>query len=171
MGHTLVARLDSQTRQWIYGLMEPFHTNKIPYGRNCDRDAADAVMDYHMTLFHWAKSEDNYFLDKAKALTSASFCADITGVHLYPAEENSWLLFFSVIPTENFNDTTSILHSALGIYVSDNLHITLAVSKDFDYLEKIKKHIQDNINFPFRISAEGYDLYHIWTPTKLVRSF
>lgn len=171
MGHTLVARFAPESYRLIYDIMKSFQAVKIPYGRDCDRNAANEVMDYHMTLFHWAKNYDDYYLNRIENLKAVPFGAKITDACVMHAEENSWLLYFSVAPTENYAKARNVLEEALGTSVSGFLHITLAVSKNYDEIKEIEKHIQSKLTFPFEIRIEGFDLYHIWKPTEKVRSF
>ncbi len=171
MGHTLVTRFTTESNQWIHQLMQSFQANKIPFGRNCDRIAANDVLDYHMTLFHWPKTQDEYYLNKIKNLKGIPFKALITDIKIMYAEESSFLLYFSVTPKENFADAKQTLEQTLHTYISDFLHITLAVSMNYDEILTIKKHIEKQISFPFAIDIEGFDLYHIWKPTRKVKSF
>ena len=94
MGHTVVAGFDKKSSEMINELMRPFNANKIPFGRNCDREAANREMDYHMTVFHWAKSIDSYYLEKIKGFSSEGFDIRISDVYFFPRRKEA---FFCVL--------------------------------------------------------------------------
>lgn len=171
MGHTLVTRFDSQSSQFLHSLMQPFNANKVPFGRDCDREAANTVLDYHVTLFHWAKNQDAYYLDCIKDIKPVPCQIQVTGTQIMRAEEGSWLLYFPVSPAQGFTDLTASVEANIHTYCSGFLHITLAVSKNREEIEAINRHIRNNVTFPFYLNVEGLDLYHIWKPTRKVRSF
>ena len=67
MGHTLVARFEPNDFDSINGCLIEWKgktMNKIPFGRNCDREEANRILPFHMTLLHWARSADSYMLQK-----------------------------------------------------------------------------------------------------------
>ncbi len=171
MGHTLVIRFDKNGNQKLRELMSPFNANKIPFGRNCDREAADAVMDYHLTMFHWPKTRDEYYLECIKNLEPVPCKILITGTRVMLAEEGSYLLYFEASPDQGYWDMAKRIEEKVNAKTSGFLHITLAVSKDAKEIEMINNYICRNVTFPFQLDAEGLDLYHIWTPTAKVRSF
>lgn len=169
MGHTLVTRFSPESHLWIHQLMQPFQANKIPFGRKCDREIANAVLDYHITLFHWSKISDAYYLERIKNLKSSPFQVLVTGIHIMRAEEGSSLLFFSVEPKENFANAQKNLIETFD-FISGFLHITLAVSLNHNEIDQIKQQIESQISFPVLMDVEGFDLYEIWTPTRKVKS-
>lgn len=59
MGHTLVTRFDPESRAFLQNLMAPFAANKIPFGRNCDREAADEKGALPVSVFPPVKTEIN----------------------------------------------------------------------------------------------------------------
>lgn len=170
MGHTLVTRFTPESLEFLHRLMKPFGANKIPFGRDCDREEANSVMDYHLTLLHWAKGRDAYFLDCIRGFQPAPCQLRVTGMQVMYAEEGSWLLYFAVEPGPGFRELTAALTEKTQASCSGFLHITLAVSKDYAAIESVRGHIQGNVEFPFCLDVEGLDLYHIWRPTKKVRS-
>ena len=170
MGHTLVARFGPESRRFLHSLMEPFGANKIPFGRSCDREAANREMDYHLTLLHWAKTQDEYYLDRIKDFSPIPCQIRVTGAQILPVEEGSLLLYFSAEPASGFRELVASLEQKAQVPCSGFLHITLAVSQDSREIEAIHRHIRQTVPFPFMLDIEGLDLYHIWRPTKKVRS-
>lgn len=168
MGHTVVTRFDQAGYERIYSLMKGKKANKIPYGRNCDRILANEIMDYHITMVHWAKAWDDYYLKKLADFQFVPCQVVITGTSVMCAEEGSFLLYFDVVPGTGFRCMKENLEKALQTYCSGFLHMTLAVSKDREEIERIKEQIEAEITFPFTLNVEGLDLYHIWHPVKKV---
>lgn len=171
MGHTLVARFDSESNDFLHSIMHGADANKIPFGRDCDRKAANEVMDYHLTLLHWAKTRDAYFLERIRDFQPATCRILVTDVQMMYAEEGSLLLYFAVRPTRSFRELTDALEEKTGAMCAGFLHITLAVSKDHGEIRKLHDRIRKSTGFPFELGIEGLDLYHIWKPTKKVRSY
>lgn len=170
MGHTLVTRFDPEGRKLLQDLMQPCFANKIPFGRDCSREEANAVLDYHLTMLHWAKSQDGYYLNRIQDLKPVPCQIRVTGTQIMYAEECSLLLYFAVEPTGRFLEMAAALEEKTGTPCSRFLHITLAVSKDPGEIEAVRAHIEQAVTFPFTLNIEGLDLYHIWKPTKKVRS-
>lgn len=170
MGHTLVTRFDSQGLTLLHSVMDPFRIPKIPFGRSCDRDAANSALDYHVTLFHWAKAQDALYLNRLQSLRSFPCRLQVTGAEIMYAEEGSLLLYLAVEPDEGFQELTCSVEETLQAPCSRFLHITLAVSQSHEEIRSIHSHLLQSLSFPFRLNVEGLDLYHIWTPTKKVRS-
>lgn len=72
MGHTLVARFEPKDFDSVNRCLMGWQgktINKIPFGRNCDREEANRILPFHMTLLHWARSADSYMLQKMNALS------------------------------------------------------------------------------------------------------
>lgn len=170
MGHTVVLGFDNESNVLIHKLLEPFEVNKIPFGRRCDRAAANKAMDYHMTLYHWPKTMDAYCLSKLKGFHSIPCQIQVDGIRMMQAEENSWLLYFEVSPTDTFTQLKSHFEKHTGFCVSGFYHITLAVGTTCDEIAKIRDYICKNQVFPFTLSADRIDLYKIWSPTQKIMS-
>lgn len=170
MGHTLVTRFEPRDCQALRAIMDGLNANKIPFGRDCDREAANSVLEYHMTMLHWAKNRDAYYLDCLKDFKPAPSQIRVTDARIMYAEEGSQLLYFTVEPGPGFGQLVRDLEDRTRSCCSRFLHITLAVSKDPGEIQAIRDHIQNAVSFPFTLNVEGLDLYHIWKPTKLVRS-
>lgn len=171
MGHTVVLGFDNPSLERIHNLTAPFGANKIPFGRNCNREEANNEMDYHMTLYHWAKSMDEYCLSKIKGFHSTICQVQVLGTGIIAAEENSWLLYFDIVPTETFIQLKNAFEEHTGFTVSGFYHITIAVSKEYNEILKMNDYINNNLNFSFLLTADRLDLYHIWTPTRKTMSF
>ena len=98
MGYTLVAKCGDGIFLQLESLLNKsgVKSNKIPFGRDCDREAADNLLPYHMTVFHWGKAYDSLYLERIRELHFAPFRIEVTGVQVMSAEEGSSLLFFEI---------------------------------------------------------------------------
>ena len=170
MGHTVVLGFNHESNVLIHKLLEPFDANKIPFGRKCSREEANKAMDYHITLYHWAKTMDVYCLPKLNGFHSIPCQIQVDGIHIMQAEENSWLLYFEVSPTETFSQLKLLFENHTGFYISEFYHITLAVGKDYNEIAEIREYICRNQVFPFTLTADRIDLYKIWSPTHKIMS-
>ncbi len=173
MGHTLVTRINQEDLSYISDVISStgIQTNKIPFGRNCDRETANQILPYHFTVFHWAKSDDEKYLSRLKGIKKLGPCSlKITGTYImYPAEEDSALLFFTFVPDEQYEHCASVIKKAMQGTTSSFYHITIAVSKDYDEIKALKQMIDCKFRYPFTVRVEGFDLYHIWRPVRGVR--
>lgn len=165
MGYTLVTAFDHQTDEMLMKLTPS--VNKIPFGRDGDREAANKVMKHHVTLIHWSKQYDMILLPKIEDIHFHPFCLFVTGSELINAEEGSTLLYFSVVPGNGFAKAKNELQHQTGLPVSDFLHITLAVDMDEQKLNSLKSDIDAAVHYPFSLQVVGLDLYHIWKPVQL----
>lgn len=175
MGHTLVARFDTEGERKILSLVETgglkHLPNKIPYGRDCDREEADERLPYHMTVFHWGKAQDAVYLDRLQSFQFTPCSIKVTGVSIMYAEEGSTLLYLNVEPDQGYMKLKEGLECALQSYTSGFLHITLAVSKEHDQILELKKSIEKQTEFPFILNVSSLGLYHIWRPVELIKIF
>jgi 2'-5' RNA ligase len=165
MGHTLVTRFTPESKKYIEEIMAAENANKIPFGRDCDRKEVNAVLEYHMTLLHWAKSRDAYYLERIEGFQPTPCRIRVTGVKTMHAEEGSLLLYFAAEPDQGFRELMHALEQQTGAACSGFLHITLAVSKDHSEILAMGHRIQEKVAFPFTLDIDGLDLYHIWRPT------
>ena len=170
MGHTVVLGFDNESNELLHKLLAPFGANKIPFGRRCNREEANKVMDYHMTLYHWPKTMDTYCLSRLNGFQSIPCQVQVNGIGIMQAEENSWLLYFEVSPTETFTQLKLLFEKHTGFCISGFFHITLAVGKDYNEIAEIKDYICKNQVFPFALTADRMDLYKIWSPTIKIMS-
>ncbi len=170
MGHTVVLGFDTESQGLLHNLLEPFDVNKIPFGRKCNRKDANEAMDYHMTLYHWPKTMDSDCLSRLHGFKSKPCQVQVNGIRIMQAEEDSWLLYFEVSPTESFVKLKLLFENHTGFRISEFLHITLAVGKDYKEIRKIKDHICETRVFPFELTADRIDLYKIWMPTVKIMS-
>jgi 2'-5' RNA ligase len=170
MGHTVVLGFDNDSNVLLHELLEPFGANKIPFGRRCNREEANKVMDYHMTLYHWPKTMDTYCLSRLNGFQSIPCHIQVNGMRIMQAEENSWLLYFEVSPTETFTQLKLLFEKHTGFCISGFYHITLAVGKDYNEIAEIRDYIWKNQVFPFELTADRMDLYKIWSPTQKIMS-
>lgn len=171
MGHTLVTRFDAHSNGILHTLMEGISANKIPFGRNCERVTANAAMDYHVTILHWAKAQDDFYLKRLENYHPIPCKLWVTGLKTMQAEENSCLLYFTVEPSAELLQIIRDLEQRTGGFCTKFYHITLAVSRDHKEICALEEHLCQKAVFPFELQVEGLDLYHIWRPTGKVRSF
>ena len=175
MGHTLVALFDTEGERKISSLVETVGQkqlpNKIPYGRDCDREKANERLPYHMTVFHWGKAMDAVYLDRLQSFQFTPCSIKVTGVSCMYAEEGSMLLYLNVEPDQGYMRLKEELECVLQSYTSGFLHITLAVSKEHDQILELKNSIEKQNGFPFRLNISSLGLYHIWKPVELVKVF
>lgn len=173
MGHTLVTKIEDADLYRISRLFEENNrkNNKIPYGRDCDREAANQILPYHITVFHWAKTEDEKYLNLLKNFESCPCQVEVTGCSVMYAEENSRLLYFSVEPAAGYRDMVGQLERQLYCRTSSFLHMTFAVSKDAEYIDSLEQMVNRKVTFPFPLHIVGLDLYHIWKPVKYIGTF
>lgn len=174
MGHTLVAQWNNDEFSRISrlaGLQPAGRYNKIPFGRNCDREDADLVLPYHMTVFHWRKSEDGRYLDRLNSLVFHPFRILVDAADVMCAEEGSFLLYLSVSPGAGYFSFVNELERILDARTSGFLHITVAVSKDENEISTLYRNISGGVTFPFSVSVSTLALYHIWNPVRLVKTW
>lgn len=175
MGHTLVAAFSEESDRKIRELLRlsgAEKPNKVPFGRNCDRNAANKVLGYHATIFHWPKPDDEKYLSRLKDFRFRGACTVIADrVMMEPAEENSLFLYLPLRAGEGFSAMESDVHSALGSSRSRVLHVTLAISQDHAQIEALYHRIQEQQRFPITLTVTRLELYKIWTPTKLIRVY
>ena len=175
MGHTLIARFEQTAFQPVETLImqeSPFGINKIPFGRNCDREKANRVLPFHMTVFHWKKEDDGKYLERLNAYRFRPFHITVTGAHIMHAGEQSALVYFSVMPGEGYLPFQAELEAKLNERLPLNgLHITAAVTKNRQEAEALLKILRDKLVFPFSLPVSRLELYHIWRPVELKRTF
>ena len=171
MGYTLVARINDDRFDPIKDILEKEKANKIPYGRNCDREAANVNLPYHITLFHWAKEQDEQYLQLINRLVFYPFSVNITDISIMYGEDGSSILYLPVNPTADYETFGSEFKSLTGITPSSFLHITLVVSKDCSQLERLKRMICEHVVFPISITVTQIELYHIWQPVFLAETW
>ena len=123
-----------------------------------------------MTLYHWPKTMDGYCLSKLNGFQSIPCQVQVTGIRVMQAEENSWLLYFEVSPTETFTQLKLLFEKYTGFPISEFYHITLAVGKEINEITEIGDYICKNLVFPFILTADRIDLYKIWSPTTKIMS-
>ena len=174
MGHTLVTRWTEKDEQHLQAMLVKagaVNVNKIPFGRPCDRKKADQVLRHHVTLFHWGKEKDAYYLEK---LRNYQFPAPCKIWAIRPewkrAEEGSLLLRLVIRPDPEAERMITALEKQLHLKAEAKLHITLAVSKNHSMIHTLCDEMEKQA-FPFPLTVTGLDLYKIWDPVVLVHSF
>lgn len=172
MGHTLVACFQERELAPLVSMLSRWDgspSNKIPFGRDCDRVEADKILPYHMTILHWASSNDKIMLPKLKKLALPSLTVIADGVRVLPAGENSSLVYIKIEPTASFEQWCHGQGKALGVcFDTSFLHITVAVSKNAAEMKRLAKYFNCSMTFPFELHIQRLELYHIWNPVRLV---
>ena len=175
MGHTLVARFQERDFGAVLSALSKWNgtpVNKIPFGRDCNRDEADHILPYHMTILHWARSDDAVMLPKMKELALPSLTVIADSVHILLAEENSSLLYFKIKPTASFEQWCHMQGKALGVCFELNfLHISIAASKNAAEIKRLAQYLKRSLTFPFELHIRNMELYHIWNPVRLVEAW
>lgn len=171
MGHTLIARFNDSEIHALLPKHKAFMFNKIPFGRNCDREKANAVLPYHMTIMHWAKEQDSIFLPRTTLIQPQPASIQVEAVQMCAAECDSFLLYLQVSPGEGYYKLCDHLTSTIGLSASAYPHITLAVNQDYQLIQNIYNYLRNTIHLPFSLEIRALELYHIWSPTELVNVF
>ena len=175
MGHTLVARFSAQDEQRLGALLKKAGgdtLNKIPYGRQCDRALADRVLPYHVTLFHWGKEKDAFYLGKLQGYRfPAPFPFTVLQPDVAPAEEGSCILRCKIQPSAEYRAVIQPLEQRMGRPAAKHLHLTLGISKEHSRLRQVCSELRKHQKFPFEMTVIGLDLYKIWTPTELAQKY
>lgn len=176
MGHTLVAVFSEESRYKLRELLkkaEAKDTCKIPFGRGCDRASADLVLKHHITLFHWKKEEDSVYLRRLNSLKNISPCTitAIKPVCLVDKETESYVVCLEITASREFYKTMQSVGQCLRKSPSNFLHITLDATKNASKAEHLIKKLQAVKCFPLELDIDGLELYKIWKPTKLIKSY
>ena len=134
MGHTLVAVFDDELRRLIFeaGIVK---NNKIPLRTDCDREAVNRIIPYHMTLFHWAMRQDILYLRKMDQIRFQPCSVKIDSVGIMQGNLYSYVLYLKVSPDEGFETLCSNIEAATGRPVESFLHVTVSVSRDQEAIE------------------------------------
>jgi|GEM_PF-6944360 len=171
MGHTLVTRFDEAGYALIRGMLGDAPANKIPFGRGCDREAADRVLKHHVTVLHWGRDRNEQYLKRLESFRFRPCSVRVTGVSLLPGAEGSLLLCLTAEPGEGFSEMAAGLEAVMQTPTERMLHITLAVNKDHEAIQALHRGVQETAKFPLLLRVTGLDLYHIWKPTSYVRCY
>ena len=174
MGHTLVTRFKLSDYEQIRKLMERIggeDSNKIPFGRDCDRIEADRSLPYHVTVAHWARQEDEECIRRLHALEVMPCEIWAYSHSVMHAEENSLILFLNIKPGEEFIKTAHAVDRLIPSHMTSFWHMTLAVSKDHAKIQRMADSMAESVNYPIPLHVTGLDLYHIWKPVRFVRSY
>lgn len=175
MGHTLTAHFDRKSDALIQDIMrkaDALQACRIPYGRDCDRETANTILPYHITLFHWGRRDDAYYLGKLEELRFPGRChVKAVDASLMHGAEDSLLLKLDVKPEEDYAELCSEIETLLGSKTVRHPHITLAISRDHEEIRRIHNAVSEHVPFPLALCIDGLDLYQIWKPVSLVKSF
>lgn len=170
MGHTLVARFEDNI---ISALLPKDNTdcfNKIPFGRNCDRKAANDALPFHMTIMHWAKEQDPLFLPRIARIQPQPASIQVEDVHICAAACESLLLYLQISTGDGYSQLSDHIRSAVGLPATSFPHITLAADQNHQLIQTGYDYIRNTVRFPFSLDIKALELYHIWGPIYLVNS-
>ena len=174
MGYTLITRFSAESLSYINEIISNtgIPSNKIPFGRDCDRVKADKLLPYHVTVLSWKRQYDDVYLPLIRGYQCPGpSLLSITGTTTLLGQEGSLVLCFKINPGGTYLKYTHELGQRLHIKTSRFPHITLAVSKNHDEIKRIKQMIDASLKYPFSVTVEGFDLYHVWKPVKKVGEY
>ncbi len=172
MGHTLIACFDKEQFQPVLDILARYPSvNKIPFGRGCDREEANRILPFHMTMFHWGKEMDGEMLMKTERITFQESEVYATGIRSMDAREGSSLLYLGVSLGKGYLAWERQLEQSLGTKHSSFRHVTLSVSKDHNEILSLKQHLAIQLIFPMPLRICGMELYHIWQPVYFVKAW
>ncbi|SDA20267.1 hypothetical protein SAMN02910447_01730 [Ruminococcus sp. YE71] len=175
MGHVIAAGFSQESLTELKFLMKKATSdsaNKIPYGRGCDREQADSVFGYHISLFNWAKEKDGTMLGRLCGYQFRSACTVFAEKPiLLHGHEDSVMLCLKIRPADGFYSLTDGLKDTLGHKVGEHPHITLAVSKDHGRIHRMYKKLKKSEFFPLELTVDHLELYKVWNPVELVREY
>lgn len=72
-----------------------------------------------------------------------------------------------VLQDDEFLHAMENIQNVMGMQTSSFFHITIAVSQDHPYIQRLKEVVDEQCVYPFELMVSGLDLYHIWTPTRM----
>ncbi len=175
MGHTITAAFSDESRMELKFLMKKSggeNAVKIPFGRDCDREQANKVMDYHVTLFQWSKGKDDTILERLKDYSFPGEC-QVTAEKaiMVHGHDDSVLLCLKIKPADGFKKLTSELEKMLGHRTSEHLHVTLAVSQDHSEIHRLYKKVKSEWLFPMKLTVDKLELYRVWDPVEKTAVF
>lgn len=168
MGHTLIATLGDSFANMI-SLAGLFANNKIPYRKNCDRRAANRIMPYHITLFHWDNHQDIFYLPHMDEISFQPCSVNAEQPVIMQGSGDSKLLYLKVSPGEGFEALCDHISQATGRPVDSFLHITISVSKDSDLIERQYRALAKTLKYPIELPLQQLELYRIWNPLERVK--
>lgn len=169
MGYAIVTAFEDILYKKVRNAIGNSYANKIPFGRDCDRDKANQVLDYHVTLVNWKESQNAIYLPRTDVLHFQPCELIITGSRIKTTKDGGYLLRFDIVPGNGFSKMKSYLEKCMELPISQSLHITLAVDDDSESLRALQKKIDSRFEYPCRIKVTGWDMYHLWRPVKLTR--
>lgn len=169
MGYAIVTALDNAFYKKMGDLLQNYNVNKIPFGRGCNREEANRILNYHVTLMKWKEKDNPIFLPRIDAIQFRPCDIIITGSRIKALEDGGYILRFDVKETAGFSKMNSSLKKCMRLELARSLHITLVVDEEIEPLKNLKKEIDKNFEYPFRVGVVGLDLYHLWKPVKLAK--
>ena len=169
---TLIARFDAFGNEKINSLINRIDERvcRVPYCRVLDseRYAVDNLP-YHLTVSS-SKTSQKEIIEALKPLSFEPFEIVVDGVETMHGMMSSRVLYFKIRDSEELNNLLTNAYNCLknGKYLPDRNtpHITIAISRDYEKIERIKSAIEQDFS-PFSLKVGSLGLYSIW-PRKLV---
>lgn len=170
MGHTLIALFDGEAERIVSaaGIQHIQHMNKIPVGKPCDREAANRVLPYHLTLLHWSRKEDAQYLPCAEKLRFSACTFRAEKPRILKFQNGSRLLYLPLVPERGFAELQKQISAVFHAPCDPFLHMTLAAGSA-DEIDAAYRAVSRVMQKPVIMQMTALALYHIWTPTKCVR--
>ena len=165
MGHTLLAVFGQELRRLILeaGIIS---NNKIPIRTDCDREAVNRIIPYHITLFHWDKRQDILYMKKMEKVRFQPCSVKVDSIGIMQGNLYSYVLYLKVSPDRGFDALCSNIEAATGRPVESFLHITISVSRDQKVIEAQYKALAKTLRLPLVLPVQALELYRIWSPVR-----
>ena len=169
---TLIARFDNLGNEKLNSFINRIDERicRVPYCRVPDpeRYAVDNLP-YHLTVSS-SKTSQKEIIEALKPLSFEPFEIVVDGVETMCGMRDSRVLYFKIQDSDKLNELLINAYDCLnnGKYLPGRTtpHITIAISRDYEKIERIKSAVEQNFSpFPLKVGSLG--LYSIW-PGELV---
>ena len=172
MGHMIAAAFSDESRIELKYLMKKAAAEnaiKLPFRHGLDREQANSVIGYHITLFNWSSEKDAEMFSRLEGFSfTGEFKVTAEKLYLTHGHDDSLLLCLKIKTDSRFSELTEKLGERLKHKVGEHPHITLAVSKDHDEIHKFYKRIKAQGVFPIELTADHREVYKIGAVTEKV---
>lgn len=169
---TLIARFNASGNEKLNSLISRIDEKmcRVPYCRvpDSERYAVDNLP-YHLTVSS-SKTSQKEIIEALKPLSFEPFEIVVDGVETMCGMRDSRVLYFKIQDSDKLNKLLINAYDCLknGKYLPDRNtpHITIAISRDYEKIERIKSAIERDFS-PFSLKVGSLGLYSIW-PGELV---
>lgn len=169
---TLIARFDASGNEKLKSLISRINEEicRVPYCRvpDSERYAVDNLP-YHVTVSSSQTSQQE-IIEALKPLSFEPFEIVVDGVEIMHGMKDSRVLYFKIQDSDKFNNLLTNAYNCLNNrkYLPGRTtpHITIAISRDYEKIERIKSAIERDFS-PFSLKVGSLGLYSIW-PGELV---